>query len=460
MAIDLNQTRIDPQDAKLQKLFQNLQGNILKSHGRNFSTQLLFNFKPTTDTAATRQGVRALTEKFVTSAAKQFAEREALHTQNIPGGTFGNLFLSASGYQHLGISKQELDKGFAGQTSFLQGMAQAVNVGDDTSQWEPPYQGKRIDAMLLLADSDPERLRAQMHAALGLLEGFATVLQQEEGQVLLNQDKQHIEHFGYVDGVSQPLFLESDITEAGDKSRWDPSATLALALVKDPHTTDEDAFGSFFVFRKLQQDVKGFKAREEELATRLGLEGENRALAGAMAVGRFRDGTPVTLSSHGADNLREFNDFDYGNKKKDDAADLDGLKCPFHSHIRKTNPRGDSARLISGVTLESEREHRIVRRAIPYGSPELSAPVGLLFMCFQSDLEKQFVFMQRFWANNSDFVQTKVGLDPLVGQGEGSQLWSKKWDGPRTESFDFQGFIKMRGGEYFFTPSLAFLLSL
>jgi len=51
------------------------------------------------------------------------------------------------------------------------------------------------------------------------------------------------------------------------------------------------------VFRKLEQNVWGFKKREEELAHDLGLKEEEEERAGALIVGRFEDGTPVTLSA-------------------------------------------------------------------------------------------------------------------------------------------------------------------
>lgn len=62
-------------------------------------------------------------------------------------------------------------------------------------------------------------------------------------------------------------------------------------------------------------------------------------LAGALLVGRFEDGTPVTFQ--GADGLDDPvpNNFDY-------RGDMAGARCPFFAHIRKTNPRGDIARTL------------------------------------------------------------------------------------------------------------------
>src|SRR5262245_45623460 len=115
-----------------------------------------------------------------------------------------------------------------------------------------------------------------------------------------NPRGQSIEHFGYVDGRSQPLFFATDVIserQASGVQRWDPSAPLSLALVADPYTeSDEDCLGSYLVFRKLEQNVCGFREREAQLAQWLGLKGSAVQRAGALIMGRFRDGTPLTAS--------------------------------------------------------------------------------------------------------------------------------------------------------------------
>jgi deferrochelatase/peroxidase EfeB len=110
-----------------------------------------------------------------------------------------------------------------------------------------------------------------------------------------------IEHFGYVDGRSQPLFLNSDIETEKNKDgvdQWNPSAPLDLVLVPDPFAEEADCLGSYVVFRKLEQNVQGFKRHEQNLARTLGLSDEDAERAGALVVGRFEDGTPVTLQPH------------------------------------------------------------------------------------------------------------------------------------------------------------------
>ena len=93
--------------------------------------------------------------------------------------------------------------------------------------------------------------------------------------------------------------------------------------------------------------------------------------------------------------------------------------------------------------------------------------VGLIFMCFQSNLAHQFAFIQSKWANNNAFVAPGTGVDPIIGQasatGDRSYNFPAEYEQPAatpTKPADFGDFVRMRGGEYFFCPSITFLRGL
>jgi len=459
MSVDLADTNIDPADPKYRPMLENLQGNILKAHGRKESDHLFLRF--TGDRTAVRAWIRGFARDEVTSAKEQLDEAQAFRTTGARGSIFGAIGLSATGYAALGI-----DTGAFGPAgaSFRNGMKHHAfalisrNRDPDPWRWESPFQGQ-VDAVVLLADDRTTVLEAKTQQVSASLQGIASVLDVERGTVLRNAKGEPIEHFGYVDARSQPLFLKGDIDAEKAKGTdvWDPSAPLGLVLAPDPQTTEADSFGSYLVFRKLRQDVAGFNARVRELAARLTV---NEPLAGALVVGRFKDGTPVTLQP--SDGLGAANNFVY--KPMDPA----GNRCPFHAHIRKANQRGANPLL----TLEQERSRRIARRGVPYGiRPPGAGEVGLLFQCFQGNIALQFEFIQRTWVDNPNFPELllftglNTGDDALIGQHpRAPQKWPRRWGqggrflGRRT--FNFGGFVQLRGGEYFFAPSLSFLQGL
>jgi hypothetical protein len=95
-SVDLTDSRIAHQAEKYQKMLQHLQGNILKGHGRDYSVHLFLKFR--SEPRVVRDWVRAFGDRYVTSARRQLKETDEFRTYGIPGGLFGNFFLSAKGY--------------------------------------------------------------------------------------------------------------------------------------------------------------------------------------------------------------------------------------------------------------------------------------------------------------------------------------------------------------------------
>ncbi|CCI15396.1 conserved hypothetical protein [Microcystis aeruginosa PCC 9807] len=461
---DLNtllENGIDPEDAgKYRILLENLQGNILRGHGRDYSIHLFLQFR-TDLREAVKEWIETFAREYIKSAKQQSDEAHLYRSEGISGGLFTNFFLSRNGYEYLGIEPFRIPS----DRPFRLGMKNddiRSFLGDPpVEQWEDVFQCQ-IDALILLADDHFGDLLYVANKIADELRPIAEVIHQEKGFILRNKAGQIIEHFGFVDGVSQPLFLKRDIVGARinncDFDQWDPRASLDIILVRDPSGKTEDSYGSYLVYRKLEQNVKAFRKDQRQLAQTLNI---NNDLAGALIVGRFQDGTPVTLSDIPTSPVTPTNNFNY-------AQDQAATKCPFHAHIRKTNPRGDTGTVESSPgfdeALEIEKNHRITRRAVSYGendsTKEPEKDSGLLFLCFQANIENQFNFMQARWANPKNFVQVNVGPDPLIGQPEGTQKWPKKWGESETEEYKFKLWVNMKGGEYFFAPSLSFLKNL
>ncbi len=447
---------IDPENPGIyQGLLEDLQGNILKGHGRDYSVFLFMQWKSDKIPEA-KQWIKEFTQIYVTSAKSQSDEAVAFRQNQIPGSIFANIFLTRFGYDALGFEGELIPF----DQPFRMGMKNEqirTALGDPVVQeWEEGYQDE-IHSLLLLADDDIIDLLQTVNKITQKLTKVATLLHREDGFILRNKAGQIIEHFGFVDGVSQPLFLKRDIVTAQinncDFSKWDPRSSLDIILVKDPNGKTEDSYGSYLVYRKLEQNVKAFREDQKQLAKSLSI---NEDLAGAYVVGRFPDGTPVTKSDIPTYAVTSTNNFNYDE-------DVNATKCPFHAHVRKTNPRSDTVRQFN-VSLEEEKGHQIARRAVSYGendpSQEPEKDAGLLFLCFQANIENQFNFMQIRWSNADGFVKVGVGPDPLIGQPEGKQQWPKKWGEDEIQEYSFKLWVFMKGGEYFFAPSISFLLGL
>jgi Dyp-type peroxidase family len=494
MPVSLDKTLIDPTDQSTKHLLGDLQGNILKGHGRPHSLNIFVSFLAG-KTDSVKGWLTSFADTFLTTADEQWTETKRFKETGVPGNLFINMFLTSSGYKYLGIP----DARTPSDPQFRAGMKASGHKLNDPAPatWHAGFAND-IHAMFLVADESPQFLRAFKRALIESLKGLATIQKVQPGRVIRNEDGNGIEHNGYADGVSQPLFFKGDVADETSRigtTNWHPEAPLNLALVHDPGGSTDDSCGSYFVFRKLEQNVQAFKSLEEAVADKLGLDDEDRERAGALVVGRFENGTPLILHNAEQDVLMPGhpnkdhvpNDFSY----KSPVNDGGGAVCPFHGHIRKTNPRSDSFGMNPGEDgTKINKPHRIVRRGIPFEDKvrprkdgiidedfQPTGKVGLLFMCFQSNLENQFEFMQSAWANEPAFVQPnpQTGIDPIIGQvapGTGThnranpedptkpdvQLWRKP-DGT-TVPFSFAGTVTMRGGAYFFAPSLSFFQKL
>ncbi|MFB2895402.1 LysM peptidoglycan-binding domain-containing protein [Aerosakkonemataceae cyanobacterium BLCC-F50] len=514
MPLDLNTNKqpIDHTDPQYQDVLQDLQGNILNGHGRNNSVHIFLTFpSPYNDLdkiKALKKSIAQISQD-ITSAKKQLDDADAWRKEKRDGGVFVHFSLSSSGYTKLGFPDDKQPKGpnLQGrqkpEKTLLSDYADVFQDGMKTRQyalldppvsaWEAAYQ-KEIDALVIIAANNPADVSKKQAEITDKLNNLATVAHIERGIVLRQNfpttgPGQVVEHFGFADGIGDPLFLKKYVDrEEGDRAKDLFKARLNLVLIQDPFGTRNVSFGSFLVFRKLDQNVQGFKKAEIALSQKLGI---SRQQAGAMAVGRFEDGTPLVISEK--DGGKNLNNFDYSQDKP-------GLKCPFQAHTRKTNPRLESVKEggVFAQTKEEELGHRIARRAVSYGPlSDLSgnpdnlptSGVGLLFMCYQSDIWEQFEFIQRFWSNHPRFLEPDItepsrrkesknydrtGLDAVSGQSQPNQSdpainevpksahnWIKERDQPTVKTdVNFANFVTLKGGEYFFSPSISFLKNL
>jgi deferrochelatase/peroxidase EfeB len=314
-------------------------------------------------------------------------------------------------------------------------------------------------------------------------------------RMTLLRDKQGVirEHFGFVDGVSQPIPFGTGIISYGAGAKQKPDTLHAVAagdiliglqnadlepapgpFVSVSHSGAQDLpvgkapygyrdlgqDGSYLVIRELHQDFKGFWDSMKAEAEALGAPDHDDKWLAARVVGRTLDGDPLVPEGDprfpggiiAGDGDAPANDFRYF----DD--DHDGLGCPLGSHIRRANPRDGLAPVPEDkdVFLHVSNNHRILRRGRKFGPPyreDPSAKRGLLFMALNTDIARQFEFIQQNWMLNHDFAVLYDETDPLVGP-------ASKFTVPMTPlraRVNVKTFVRLAGGDYFFLPSLAAL---
>ncbi len=233
------------------------------------------------------------------------------------------------------------------------------------------------------------------------------------------------------------------------------AADFSLNSVNNPR--DLGFNGSFLVIRQLEQDVEAFNAYLASEATRLKhrlgppYQVDEDFLA-AKLMGRWRNGAPLVRSpysqSASADIIAD-NSFELGFE------DPEGLRCPFGAHIRRANPR-DSLNPGSTDQVAITNRHRIMRIGRKYAPREGQKP-GLLFMCLNGDLERQFEFIQQTWVlGNVVSLSCPITLsgerDPVLGGAQPNNGFTIPTpDGP-VKLKPTPNFVTMRGGGYFFLP--------
>lgn len=256
--------------------------------------------------------------------------------------------------------------------------------------------------------------------------------------------------------------------------------------------------GSFLVIRELEQDVDGFWDYCGSEATRLANRLPqpyviDKQFIAAKLIGRWTDGSslmrhpyesqtaakeralkrwhasfgpkaaklavqiphatkrptskPASAAAHSIpeapdQSYRTDNDFLFGTE------DPEALRCPFGSHIRRANPR-DSLDPGSQDQIDISNRHRVIR----VGRPLEAEKPGLLFMCLNGDIERQFEFLQQSWLRSPSFHGLSCEKDPVLGDGEAGvcSYTIPTRDGPVRLS-PMPRFVTTKGGGYFFLP--------
>jgi Dyp-type peroxidase family len=439
-------------------------------------------------------------------------QRLGLPEDLFPGGPFER----AQGGK-TGTFSAEFCLGMAGEEAETAGCSRRLgDVGENApSNWEWGIPDDRLDALVMLYAREG-CLTAFERIVRGDLEQGFKVCHRLHTAPAPHDKKLRREPFGFMDGISQPQIdwavsrapgtrvdLEyGNLIAAGEfllgypneyglythrpllNAERDPDNLLCQAE-DDPSRRDLGRNGTYLVLRQLEQDVSGFW----QFVYAQSPNDKGIGLAEGMVGRRLLSGDPLVAVSGmkirgvcaDADDIRQ-NGFTF-------KADPDGLACPFGAHIRRANPRtadlaGGRQGFISRLCrmlglkrgglredlLSSSRFHRIIRRGRPYSeaigqeSGQQESPrirTGLHFIALNANIARQFQFIQNSWIVNSKFNGLDGESDPLLGNRREALLGQRtdgfslpQARGPNRRIAGLPQFVTVRGGAYFFLPSL------
>lgn len=513
-----------------------VQGNIVKGYGRYGFPVARYVFFRIGDGLAGRRFVGEILPMVTTSAPWTRYGDVGQGTAKPTVTT--NIAFTHEGLRQLALPEKTL---LSFPEDFAMGMrGRTAILGDDHASspdhWDPIWHADDVQAVHVLVTINAETvdhrerryeeiLAAVEHANRGFPDGVVQLSghRDSHGDAAPYQDANALtdatgrpvpkEHFGYVDGISDPYFKDSGsyptyVGGGGKRVRgkaassvdgWAPLETGEFLL---GHVDEADEYpaapipprlaknGTYLVYRKLHQNVATFDRHLDEQA---GAVGDAELLA-AKFVGRWRNGAPLTMFGTEAEADAFIAKLDQANveRRSDDPAvataarkryyalkqelaafdyrdDIDGGRCPVGAHMRRMNPRGalefgvDKAFGRPGALVD---RRRIVRRGMPYGNSDDrtrdDGDHGIIFMAVGASISRQFEFVQQQWANYGNDFRLSNDRDPIIGNqppGGGSMVLQAPSGGDRPPVFcrGIPRFVETRGGDYFFVPSLTAL---
>ena len=411
------------------------------------------------------------------SDAKGFirALSESLNYGNPPDGDgpahLTNLALTATGLALVGLSASDVaqfDLSFrAGPNPALTGDV-VTSASGPSHWWEQQFGPRQIDILVIVHARKPAPLADRTDQILETAQklGVVELLPRADGMRLDGQALTSGRlHFGYKDGISQPDLDWADPTGvkqvdyrnfilgySNDNVFSSPASGPMADLARN---------SSYLIMRWLYQDVARFQLflhdEGARLASKLTKSQEQaEELLAAKMLGRWRDGTPLVLSPDGPSTaIRNDSDFDYG-------SDLNGMRCPFSSHVRVVNPRSEKLTPVAQI----EGVPRVIRRGMPYGPEMQEGRVdddgidrGLIGVFLCTNIVRQFYKLTQ-WISHNDF--SPVFANPRTQDA----LFANRAIPGAAQEFRFllpdesqhlipglPDFIRTKGTEFFLLPS-------
>jgi len=482
-----------------------IQGNVIRAYGRFGYPVARYVFLNIRHSGKGRDFVGDITKKVTTSV--DWGDGPGQIKQ--PNWTV-NIAFTYQGLKDLELPMSSL-VGFSPE--FAAGMKNRKDMlGDDgkssPEHWDPIWRGEPVHVLVGINGQRPEYIEestAWLLALVAASEGGVSLLTGHRGENgaedLPYQDSKIVmedgkptskEHFGYTDGIGDPVFegLPGPMDRVLGRGKqvsnggWEPLATGEFILGHMDEAREYPAAprplllsrnGTFMVYRKLHENVGTFNAFLEKEAQHFP---GGKDLLAAKFVGRWMDNGAPLASAPDVESKKAWDArFAQATAKEQDRMlsdftyddDMSGAKCPFSAHLRRINPRA-ALETVKGAfdtpgALSNRR--RILRRGLPYGDvrdrTRDDGNHGIIIMMLNADINRQFEFVQQQWINyGNDF---RAGNDKEIMLGNHDKEYPSRAVLPVDPDSDQAPYfvrniprlVETRGGDYFFIPSMTAL---
>ncbi|MHA4846069.1 Dyp-type peroxidase [Flavitalea antarctica] len=507
--------------SEMDKQINDVQGLIRRGYRSLPAAQFLL--LKIDDAAEAKKYFQLLANSFITSSNKPESGQ--------PPNSFNKkiavqIAFTSSGLKQLGLAENILS---TFSREFIEGMSfsyadphnpeekiseRSTLLGDvnasDPRHWHWGNEAKPVDTILLLYAESREMLeRLKSDCFDNLQKGVTPVYTADTFPY--NPDEAIREHFGFSDGISQPIIKgfkksaraakdqmvnpgEIILGHKNEYNSYSPSPWFEengmqtdLDYVPGSDTRkDLGKNGSYLVFRQMEQHVVNFYQFVYLFSKEDANDQSAKAIKlAAKMVGRWPDGQSLAVAKLPSEPINDLNDFMYYK------IDEDGTGCPFGAHVRRTNPRDQVHAGRDGkpaLSLDMSKKHRILRRGRIYGKPlaaDLKAESildaakknnfegkwpsnpnvktkinrGIHFMCLVSDISRQFEFVQSVWSNTPSFAELHNEVDPIISSRstalkQNFEEFTTPQNLVRNRYKNVPEFTTVVGGAYFFLPGI------
>ena len=353
--------------------------------------------------------------------------------------------------------------------------ARADRLGDDPGTWDDELRD--LEVLIVVHAQSADALEAEAgHWERELrAQGSGLELAHAQPAGLLGKQR---EHFGFTDGFSQPAIegvAREDVRGQGipyKRVPWWPLSRTRWRAVKPgefilgyededrgpapapPAPFDRNA--SFMVWRKLHQDVARLPRPARRAGPAAGARRGARRGQARRALARRQPARPAPRRPRPGARQRQAARQRLPLRRRPARPALPARRPrPPRQPARRAGLGGPAHR----APPDPAPRDALRARRWPRARADDGEARGLLFVCLQASIARQFEIVQSQWCNDGNAFGLGREADPITGPAGGEVRHIIEGDPPHVVS-PLRSYVECRGGEYLVVPAISALRAL